>query len=85
MKSSDLLSDAFLVRWDEKLRSLLVVHPDAQQFPEALVQIREATLDEMNFQTASQFIGERLVLLIPALRARYVDPSTGMLRGDSDA
>ena len=54
MKSSDLLSDAFLVRWDEKLRSLLVVHPDAQQFPEALVQIREATLDEMNFQTASQ-------------------------------
>ena len=85
MKSSDLLSDAFLVRWDEELRSVLVVHPDAQQFPEALVQIREATLDEMNFQAASQFIGERLVLLIPALRARYVDPSTGMLRGDSDA
>ena len=85
MKSSDLFSDAFLVRWDEKLRSLLVVHPDAQQFPEPLVQIRESTLDEMNFQAASQFIGERLVLLIPALRARYVDPSTGMLRGDSDA
>ena len=80
MKSEELLSNEFKVRWDEQLQSLLIVHPDVARFPQPHVQIRSATLGPMSWQQASQFIGERLVLLIPALRDRYVDPATGLLR-----
>lgn len=85
MEPSELFSVEFLVRWDERLDSLLIVHPDSGKFPQPLVQIRASTLDDMDFGAASRFIGERLVLLIPALRERYVDPETGALRGDTDA
>ena len=81
METAELMSDTFIVRWDEDIQSLLIVHPDHERFPHPHVQIRSATLEGMNWQQASQFIGERLVLLIPALRARYVDPNTGALRG----
>ena len=83
MKTDELLSSEFIVRWDEGLESLLVVHPDRLRFPQPHVQIRSSTLDPMSCQQASQFIGERLVLLIPALRERYVNPETGMLRTES--
>ncbi|NML26352.1 hypothetical protein [Zoogloea dura] len=77
----DLLSNEFVVCWDTELASLLIAHPDAAKFPEALVQIRSQTLQGMSWQEASQFIGERLMLLMPELRARYLDPSIDMLRG----
>lgn len=85
MEMRDLFSNEFFVRWDEEQRCLLVVHPDQRRFPEPLVTIRESTLAEMNFSSAAEFIGSRLALLIPALRDRYVDPSTGLLRGAADA
>lgn len=81
LEPQDLLSNEFVVRWDTELASLLIAHPDAAKFPEALVQIRSQTLQGMSWQEASQFIGERLMLLMPELRERYLDPSTGMLRG----
>jgi hypothetical protein len=37
------------------------------------VRIRAETLDKMGFVEASQFLGERLMLLIPQLRDRYKD------------
>ena len=80
MEPSELLSNEFIVRWDDDLQSLVIVHPDGERFPRPHVQIRSSTLSEMTFEQASQFIGERLVLLIPALRERYVDPKTGVLR-----
>ena len=83
MKVDELLSSEFIVRWDDELQSLLVVHPDRARFPQPHVQIRSSTLEPMSWQQASQFIGERLVLLIPALRARYVNAETGMLPTDS--
>lgn len=85
MEMQQLLSHEFLIRWDEERRCLLVMHPDREKFPEALITIRESTLAEMNFDAAAKFIGSRLALLMPALRERYVDPATGVLRGSSDA
>ena len=79
MEPTDLLSNEFVVRWDTQLASVLIVHSDVAKFPQPLVQIRSETLATMNWRDASQFIGERLILLMPALRDRYVDPSTGML------
>ena len=79
MNPSELLSNEFTVRWDEELQSLVIVHPDKRQFPTPLVQIRSGTFEGMTFAEASEFVGSRLVLLIPALRARYVDPKTGEL------
>jgi len=80
MEPSELLSNEFIVRWDETLDSLVIVHPDSSHFPTPHVQIRSSTLDGMSFEQACAFIGSRLALLIPALRERYVDPKTGELR-----
>lgn len=80
MGLSELLSNEFIVRWDNDLEGLVIVHPDGERFPGPLMQIRLSMLSEMTFEQASQFIGERLVLLIPALRERYVDSKTGVLR-----
>lgn len=80
MNPSELLSNEFIVRWDEKLNGLMIAHPDGERFPRPHVQIRSSTLADMSFEQASQFIGERLALLIPALRERHVDPTTGFPR-----
>ena len=81
MNAHSMLSDSLTVRWDAQLESLVIEHPDSANFPEPIVRIRSATLAPMSFADASAFIGERIVLLIPALRARYVDPATGFVRG----
>ena len=80
MNPSELLSDQFTVRWDASLDSFVIVHPDPSGVPGNVVQIRSSTLADMSFTEASQFIGERLVLLMPSLRKRYVDESTGLVR-----
>lgn len=67
----NILNDTFIVRYDESLRSLLIVHPDEKVTSSPLITIRGETLDGMNFTEAAQFLGERLLLLIPALRERY--------------
>jgi len=84
MTNADILSDSFLVAWDESLNSLVILHPDSA-IPRPVVQIRAATLSEMSFAQASSFLGERLILLIPALRERYVDPTIGRVDGATDA
>jgi hypothetical protein len=68
-----ILNDMFIVRHDETLQSILIVHPDKKLGPAPLVQIRHDTLDKMSFLEASQFFGERLLLLIPQIRERYAD------------
>lgn len=85
MDPTELLSDEFTVRWNRALDSLVIVHPDPKRFPQPHVQIRASTLSGMSFEQASQFIGERLVLLIPALRERYLDSATGVLRDPPEA
>jgi hypothetical protein len=69
----NILNDKFIVKYDEKLQSLLIIHPDEKKVSNPLVTIRAETLAKMSFLEASQFLGERLVLLIPQLRDRYKD------------
>jgi len=57
------MSNQIKVTWDEKLDSLLIDHVDRNN-PSALIQIRNETLDEMTFEEASSFIGQRLIMLI---------------------
>lgn len=77
----NILSSTFTVSWDNERQSLLILHPDRELFDFPLIEISGSTLDEMEWQKASQFIGERLVLLIPELREKYIDPKTGRLYG----
>jgi hypothetical protein len=76
----EVLSNEFMVRWEDETKRLVLVDP---RYPSsAAVRIAEATLSDMSFNDACRFIGERLVLLMPGLRQRYVDDSTspGKLR-----
>lgn len=66
----NIFNDTFIVKYDEALDSLLIIHPD-ESMPSPLVQIRAEIFEEMNFLEASQFLGERLLILIPQLQARY--------------
>jgi hypothetical protein len=66
-----ILNDTFIVKYDEALQSILIVHPDEKKVPSPVVRIRAETLAKMSFLEASQFLGERLMLLIPQLRERY--------------
>ncbi|HWT29318.1 MAG TPA: hypothetical protein VN084_07380 [Methylophilaceae bacterium] len=77
----NVLSSTLTVCWDAEQESLLILHPDRMQFEFPLIEIRDSTLNSMDWPTACQFIGERLVLLIPALREKYIDTETGRLRG----
>jgi hypothetical protein len=67
----NILNDTFVVKYDEALHSILIIHPDEKKVPGPVVRIREETLEKMSFLEASQFLGERLMLLIPQLRQRY--------------
>lgn len=69
----NVLNDQFIVKYDEALQSLLIIHPDEKKVSNPLVMIRSETLAKMNFPEASQFLGERLMLLIPQLRDRHKD------------
>lgn len=80
----NILNDKFIVEYDDKAQNLLIIHPDEKQVSNPLVTIRAETLAKMNFLEASQFLGERLLLLIPQLRERYKD-DLAKLAKDSDA
>ena len=67
----NLLNDTFIVKYDDDLKSLLIIHPDEKLWPEPVIRIREETLATLDFLQASQFVGERIFLLIPQLRTRY--------------
>ena len=69
----NLLNDTFIVKFDDELQSILIIHPDETTVPGPVVRIRAETLEKMDFLEASQFLGERLMLLIPQLRERYAD------------
>jgi hypothetical protein len=73
MSEINIFNDTFIVKYDEDLNSLLIIHPDQKIMSRPIVQIRAETLDEMNFLQATQFLGERLMILIPQLRDRYAD------------
>ena len=77
MNERDLLSSDLHIRWSAATDSLEVMHSDTERFPDPLVQVRASTLSDMSFDQAAKFIGETVVLLVPELRNRYVDPQSG--------
>lgn len=71
MTTINVFNDTFIVKYDDSLQSILIIHPDENVISRPIVQIRAETLAKMNFLEASQFLGERLMILIPQLRDRY--------------
>ena len=73
VRHMNIFNDTFIVKFDEETQSLLIIHPDETVMSRPLVQVRTETLDKMSFLEASQFIGERLLILIPQLQSRYAE------------
>jgi hypothetical protein len=69
----NVFSSRFEVEFDDARGAVLIHHPDRQQFQTPLVEIRRETLEKMSFKEAAEFIGERLILLTPALREMFKD------------
>jgi hypothetical protein len=69
----NILSNRLDVEYDHGRSAVLIRHPDRHQFPSPFVEIRRETLNEMSLKTAAEFIGERLILLNPALREIFKD------------
>jgi len=65
------LSNTLIVHYDKTTSSLLINHPDTQEFPYPLITIRKETYSAMDFTEASSFIGSRLLLLIPEMREQF--------------
>jgi hypothetical protein len=79
---SSVLSDSLRVRWNKVRASLIIEHADKAEGELPQIEIRSETLDEMTFSQVTAFIGERIALLIPAMRERYINKETGMVEID---
>lgn len=67
----NFFSDTLIVRFDNATKSLLISHPDTTKFPQPFVNIREETYSTMTFEEASEFLGSRLLLLMPEMREKF--------------
>jgi hypothetical protein len=67
----DVFSNEFEVRYDERHKAVFIVHPKRRNAPD--IKIDLDSLKAMSFAKAAQFIGERLILKIPALRSVFED------------
>ena len=67
----NFLSDTLVIRYDGATGSLLISHPDTASFPHPFVNIREETYSAMHFNELSEFLGARLLLLIPGMRVKF--------------
>jgi hypothetical protein len=72
MNAINVLSNKIIVEFDED-RGMLVFCMIDSHPPEHRLEISKDTLSSMSFSEASQFLGERLVLLNPHLREIYQD------------
>lgn len=69
----NFLSDTLIVKYDRSTKSLLISHPDTKEFGQPLVNIREETYSAMTLEEVSEFIGARILLLIPEMRQQFKD------------
>jgi len=63
--------DEVNVRFDSERQSILISSLDLAAHVNPLIDIRYETLAKMTFSEASQFVGERLLLLNPELREKF--------------
>lgn len=69
----NIFSNSLIVRYDDSIESVVIEHPEKNEFPSAFVQIREETFSKMTFEEFSQFLGARLLLLMPSMRDQFKD------------
>ena len=67
----DVLSDALVVRFDPDSRSVIIEHAGQSTVATLLVQIRPETYSTMAFEQMAEFLGSRLLLLMPSMRAAF--------------
>jgi hypothetical protein len=71
MKVKDVLTNEFHVRYEEAHQRLAIyMLKDGKPASEVPISLRLSMLEEMGPAEAAKFLGERLMLLIPALRER---------------
>jgi hypothetical protein len=67
------LSSTLVVNYDSASQNLQISHPDQRQFSQPLVTIRAETYSAMSLEELAEFLGSRLLLLIPEMREHYKD------------
>ncbi|MHA6891126.1 hypothetical protein [Ralstonia pseudosolanacearum] len=67
----DVRSKNWKISFNEETQALEFWNPDRMKCP--AVQLRMETLLAMSFSEATQFVGERLLLLIPAYNEVFKD------------
>jgi len=68
MNVKDVLTNDFTVRYAPDEKALLIYPGDAK----VPIRLRLSMLEEMGPVQATQFVGERLLLLVPELRAKVM-------------
>ena len=74
---SSVLSNQLDIRWDEEADALLINYAGENKLPEPLIRIRAETIQDMTLAEASEFIGSRVLLMMPGLRALFGDEIGG--------
>jgi hypothetical protein len=69
----NVLSDQLHIEFDTSRDSLAIRHASDSQSKSPLIEIRRETLRTMSFDEATKFVGERILLLMPAMREQFKD------------
>jgi hypothetical protein len=74
MKVADVLTNEFLVRYDEATQRLLIFTlKNGQPTSDVPIVSRLSMLEEMGKTEASRWVGETLLILIPTTREKLFD------------
>jgi hypothetical protein len=68
-----VFSNYFEIEYSEADHVLKILHPKVKAKGLGGIEISDETLAVMSFSEASQFVGERLLLSIPAMREMFKD------------
>lgn len=69
----NLFSNKYIVEYNDDRNEFIIDCYKKNDDCMPLVVVKIEALREMDFKQASEFLGERLILLIPALRELYSD------------
>jgi|HubBroStandDraft_5_1064220.scaffolds.fasta_scaffold13436_5 hypothetical protein len=74
MKTGDVLTNEFLIRYDMSTERLLIYRlKNGKPESDVPISLRLSTLKEMGKDPASKWVGETLLLLIPSVREKLFD------------
>ena len=67
------LTDNLIVEFDRDSESIYVKNSNVREFPDPLVNIRKETYSDMTFMETCEFLGSRILLLMPSMREQFKD------------